>query len=175
MNNGQRVALVLSSLGLLVGGLPAATATAAPPQHLTGEFRFPDNVCGFSGVSDVTFIDNFGTKSDGSSYDAGRVYQTFTADDGQEIVISFAGNELNAPPQTNPDGTTTYVDTYNGSQTKIQAKDGAVLEQNAGRLQTTAILGADGSLISFSLQVLAGPNPSPGLPDCSVVGPYLGD
>ena len=152
---------------------PQTSAFASAPQHITGQFSFPDNICGFAGTSFVSFIDNFKTYDDGSTTDTGRVYQEFTAASGRAITITFAGLESFAAPQPNDDGTTTYVATFDGSQTKVQAVNGGMLQQNAGRIRTIAVVAADGTLLSFTLQVLAGPNPNPGLPDCAVVGPYL--
>lgn len=148
-------------------------ALASSPQHITGQFSFADHICGFAGTSYVSFIDNFKTYPDGTTTDTGRVDQKFTADSGRAITITFAGLEYFAPPQPNLDGSSTYVATFDGSQTKVQAVNGGMLQQNAGRIQTTAVIAADGTLLSFTVQILAGPNPNPGLPDCTVVGPYL--
>jgi|SRR5579859_228376 len=166
----------LTVLAVAVTAVVAGTsaASAADPTHLAGTFTFRDNLCGFSGTSHVQFIDNFGSKSDGSSYDSGQVVQTFNADNGRGVIVTFAGHEYNAPPVSNPDGTTTFVFVFSEAQNKIQAIDGAVLQMNAGRVEVTVVVAADGSLVSFSVVVLAGPNPNPGMEDnCAVIAPYL--
>src|SRR5437868_897129 len=66
-----------------------AAARASNPTHLTGEFVFPATWCGFSGLDDVELIDNFATKPDGSHYDAGQVNETFTADNGRGVKVTF--------------------------------------------------------------------------------------
>jgi hypothetical protein len=165
------VVLAVAVTAVVVG---TAAASAATPTHLTGSFTFRDNLCGFSGTTHLQFIDNFGSKADGSSYDSGQVVQTFNADNGRGVVVTFAGHEYNAPPVSNPDGTTTLSFVFSEAQNKIQAVGGAVLQMNAGRVAATAVLAPDGSLVSFSVVVLAGPNPNPGMVDnCSVIAPYL--
>lgn len=157
--------------------LAASTVVAA--SHLTGSFTFPGALCGFPGTVQIQFIDNFGAKADGSSWDAGQIHETFTADNGRGVTIDFANGHLeNSPTVANPDGTTTLVRTYAGSQFKIQAVNGPVLQQNAGQLQVTVVRAADGSLISFSVVILAGPNPNTSGDEnspesCAVIAPYL--
>jgi hypothetical protein len=154
----------------------AGAAAAANPVHLTGDFTFPDAVCGIPVQHEVSFIDNFGaSKQDGSSYDAGQVVETFTAANGRGVRITFdAGREANAPPTTNADGTTTQVDTFSGLDAKTQAVDGPVLEQGAGRVAVAFVSAADGHVLSISVASLAGQNPNlTGAPDCAVIAPYL--
>jgi hypothetical protein len=132
-------------------------------------------MCGFSGTSVVVVVDNFGRKANGSSYDSGRVLQTFTAYNGRGVSLGFdAGHLVNLTPVTNADGSTTFVTIYDGLNLKTQAINGPVLQQNTGRVQVTSVYDASGNLISFSAIALAGPNSDlTGAPDCSVVGPYL--
>jgi hypothetical protein len=167
----KRLAVLLTSV--LGAAVLAAGASAAT--HIAGDFVFPDEVCGISVMHEVHFIDNFGSKADGSSFDAGQVVETFTAANGRGVKITFdAGLEENAAPINNPDGTTTLVFTYSGLDVKTQAVGGPVLEQGTGRIQVTVVLDATGNLVSFNVAVLAGPNPNlTGAPDCSIVGPYL--
>jgi len=153
----------------------AGAAGAADPGHFSGSFTSPDTICGFDGTNTVLVLDNFGSLPGGASYDAGRLIETFIADNGRGVAISYdAGREYNAPSVTNPDGTTTRVFTYSGLDVKTQAVGGRVLEQGTGRIQVTVVLDATGNVLSFSVVALAGPNPNlTGAPDCSVIGPYL--
>jgi len=150
-------------------------AGAADPGHFSGTFKFPETLCGFDGTNTVLVLDNFGSLPGGASYDAGRLIETFIADNGRGVTISYdAGHEYNAPPVANPDGTTTLVFTYSGLDVKTQAVGGRVLEQGTGRVQVTVVLDATGNVLSVSVVALAGPNPNlTGAPDCSVIGPYL--
>src|SRR5262249_23406913 len=147
----------------------------ADPVHLSGDFTFPDVICGIRVQHEVQFIDNFGVKADGSSYDSGYLIETFTAANGRGVRIKFdAGHEENAPPLIGPDGSYTFVSTYSGLNAKTQAVGGPVLAQGSGRVQTTTVFDADGNFVSFAAVSLSGQNPNlTGQPDCSVVGPYL--
>jgi hypothetical protein len=165
-------ATVFAAATLVTG---ASAAGAADPTHLSGSFTIPhDTMCGFAGTTSVQFIDNFGASPNGSSYDSGQLIQTFIADNGRGVVVSFAGHEYNAPPVHNPDGTTTLVFIFSEAQNKVQILGGGILQMNAGRVEVTAVLAPDHSLLSLSVVVLAGNNPNPGMIDnCSVIGPYL--
>jgi hypothetical protein len=169
---------VYKRLAALLAGAIGATALAvgaSAATHVTGDFVFPDVVCGISVQHEVQFIDNFGSKADGSSFDAGRLVETFTAANGRGVKITFdAGHEENAALVNNPDGTTTQVFTFAGLNALTQAVGGPVLEQGSGRVRVTEVFDATGNLVSFNVVALAGPNPNlTGAPDCSVVGPYL--
>jgi hypothetical protein len=180
-NINSRAKRRLRRLGLTVALVPVIAAMLAPgagaadPTHRFDESTFADTLCGFTGTTDLLVLDNFDTKSDGSSYDSGRLIQTFTADNGRGVTISYdAGHEYNSPRVANPDGTTTLVFTYSGLNVKTQAVGGSVLQRNTGRIRVTAVLDADGHILSVSVVALAGPNPNlSGAPDCSVIGPYL--
>ena len=167
-------ALAAAALGFSLLVLGSTVASAANPTHLTGSFTFPDRMCGFTGTTHLTFIDNFGSYADGSSYDSGQVVVTFNADNGRGVVVTFAGHEYNRAPVLNADGTATFVSVYDQAQNKIQAVGGGILQMNAGRVEAIAVVAPDGSLVSFSFIVLAGPNPNPAMVDnCAVIGPYL--
>jgi hypothetical protein len=151
----------------------AAGASAAT--HLGGTFTFPSRMCGFRGTSTLEVVDNFGVKADGSSFDSGRLVETFAADNGRGVRVAWdAGHEYNAPPVTNADGTTSYVFEFSGLNAKVWSLDVGLLEQGSGRIQVTEVDDADGNPVSLSVVALAGPNPNlSGSPDCSVIGPYL--
>jgi hypothetical protein len=163
------------AVAALAATVSAAAAGATVPGHFTGTFSFPANWCGFDGIDTVTVLDNFGSQMDGTTWDAGRLVETFVADNGRGVSITYdAGREENAVPVVNPDGTTTLVFLYSGLNAKTQAVGGPVLQQNAGRVQVTVVLDPDGNVLSITVVALAGPNPNlTGAPDCSVVGPYL--
>jgi len=159
--------------------LTAAPVAAADPTHISASFTFPSTLCGFDGTTDVQFIDNFGSYAGGGSYDSGRVLETFVAENGRGVTIFFAGHEYNYPPVVNDDGTITRRFLYSEAQFKIQALEGALLQQNAGRLLVTVVRSPSGDVLSITVAVLAGPNPNTtgdenSAVSCAVVGPYLG-
>jgi hypothetical protein len=162
---------------LLTGAIAAATlaAGASASTHLAGDFVIPQFFCGINVQDEVQYVDNYGTKADGTSSDSGYINETLTAANGRAVTIKYgAGHEENAAPVSNPDGTTTFVSTYSGLNAKTQIVGGPVLEQGSGRIQWTLVLDADGNAVYSSIVSLSGQNPNlTGEPDCSVVGPYL--
>ena len=174
----RRFSVVIAMTAVAAMFATAGPVAAADPTHLTGSFTFDSVLCGFAGTTHVGFIDNFGSKADGSSYDSGQVLETFVASNGRGVTIFFAGHEYNYPPVVNADGSVSFAYLYSEAQFKIQALNGPILQQNAGRILVTLVLAADGSFVSLSIHVLAGPNPnttgdenSP--QSCSVIAPYL--
>jgi hypothetical protein len=150
-------------------------ARADNPAHFHSTFTFPDTLCGFNGTSTFVTIDNFRIAASGAHEDPGRLTQTFVADNGRGVVISWdAGLLIFYPPVLNADGTTTQVAVTDGLDAKTQALQGPVLEQSTGRAQITFIYDANGNLISISAVALAGPEQNlSGMPDCGVISPYL--
>ena len=171
VNNKVFALLAVSAVTLLA----AAAEVAHGATHLAGTFTFPSTMCGFSGTSTLTVVDNYGSKADGSSFDSGRLVETFIAQNGRGLTISWdAGHLQNLPAVTNTDGTTTLVSVYSGLNAQVRALHGPLLEQGSGRIEVTVLLDADGNLVGVTAVALAGPNPNlSGAPDCSVIAPYL--
>jgi hypothetical protein len=136
--------------------------------------RSPDTLCGFNGTTVLSTVDNFGSNSAGSSWDFGYVKQTYTADNGCGVVITWdAGRLVFEPPIANADGTTTQVASTQGLNVKTQALRGPLLQQSTGNAQITFVFDADGNLLSISA-ITKGPESNvTGQPDCSVIWPYL--
>jgi len=172
---GRLAAATMLTLGLSSAAFGANTSPASAATHLVQDFSFPDNLCGFDGISQVSIIDNFGPLPAGATFDAGSIRQTFTADNGRGVILTFdAGHEYNAAPVFNSDGTVTRVFTFSGANVKTQAVQGPVLEQGAGLVQVTLTFDSQGDVVAVSAQSLAGNNPNlTGAPDCTVIGPYL--
>lgn len=153
-------------------GVPGAVAS----QHLRVDFSFPDTLCGFTGVTELSGIDNFGAHPNGGTYDNGRLVQTFTADNGRAVKIDYsAGREVFSPLTPNGDGTFTQTLTGTGLDVLTKAVGGPVLEQGAGKIVLQLVEDADGNTLSVTPISISGPNPNlTGAPHCSVIGPYLG-
>jgi YD repeat-containing protein len=143
--------------------------------HYHATAMFPDFLCGFHGTTTFVTVDNFRLAPNGTHYDPGQLKQTFVADDGRGLVITWdAGLLIFYPPIVNADGTATQVAVTDGLDVKTQALNGPVLEQSTGRAQITFTFDASGNLTSITAVALAGAeNNLTGMPDCSVVGPYL--
>ena len=165
---------------VVVAGVIAATAfigiaRADNPAHFHSTMTFPDYLCGFHGTSTWVTVDNFRIAASGAHEDPGRLTQTFVADNGRGVVImSDAGLLTFQPPVFNADGSGSQIATTEGLDNKTQALNGPILEQCTGRAQFTFFFDASGNLTSISAVDLAGPgNNLTGLPDCTVIGPYL--
>jgi len=133
---------------------------------------FPDTLCGFTGT---TTIFNTTQQVDGSIF-IGRFVQTFVADNGRGVRITFdAGNFKVGPTVTNPDGTSYFVAIENGVSGSTQALNGPLLQQSTGRIQVTVAFDANGEATSITVVPLTGPENSPtGEPNCAIIAPWLG-
>jgi hypothetical protein len=172
------LAVVAVVIAAAVGGVAllrlGGVAQASSGGHYDGTFTFPDSLCGFDGTTTLFVRDNFGTPVHGGSYDSGQLRQTFVADNGRGVVIMVdAGRLVFDPPIANPDGTTTFIFHSTGQDNKTQALNGPVLEQSTGNAVFTEVVDANGNIVSFSAVSTGQGNNLTGLPDCSVVGPYL--
>ncbi len=77
--------LILGAIASAVCVIATGAGEAAASQHFRGTISFPDTLCGFSGITTFTSEDNFGSLSNGGTYDNGRMIQTFTADNGRAV------------------------------------------------------------------------------------------
>jgi hypothetical protein len=111
----------------------------------------------------------------GSTINAGKIVQTFVADNGRGLKISFdAGVFIAGPTVYNPDGSSSFTAVEDGLSAKTQALNGPLLEQSTGRVFITYYFDANGDFVSLTIDSTTGPqNNTTGEPDCSVIGPYL--
>lgn len=170
-----RIVSGVATWAVVAAGAGTMHVAAAEPTHVVHQLTFPDTMCGFIGTTQFLIIDNFGSLPGGATYDSGRLVQTFTADNGRAIRITYdAGHEYNEPPIVNADGTTSEIDLFSGLDALTQAVNGPVLEHGSGIVQVTLVFDANGHVLSASAIAIAGPNPNlTGAPDCSVIGPFL--
>ena len=115
----------MRKLGLVLAGALALTlaissgAFAAAPiinEHSSFTDVFPDEVCGISGTTTLSGVENFKLYADGTYLDTGRFRAVFTADESGKSIVNFAAGQTSglAEPIQNPDGTVTFVDTFKG-------------------------------------------------------------
>lgn len=167
-------------LALLVGAcflaLPVSTAAARNASHDVENFTVsPDTMCGFTGTSHwVIHITSVPTGK-GSTVKAGQIIQSFVADTGRGLKISFdAGVFIAGPTVYNPDGSSSFTAVEDGLSAKTQALNGPLLEQSTGRVFITYYFDANGDFVSQTIDSTTGPqNNTTGEPDCSVIAPYL--
>jgi hypothetical protein len=157
--------------------LPVSTAVAGNASHDVENFTVsPDTMCGFTGTSHwVIHITSVPTGK-GSTINAGKIVQTFVADNGRGLKISFdAGVFIAGPTVYNPDGSSSFRAVEDGLSAKTQSLNGPLLEQSTGRVFITYYFDANGDFVSLTIDSTTGPqNNTTGEPDCSVIGPYLG-
>ena len=172
-----RQRLLISSVILAATcGAAFCVPSAVASQHLRVDFSSRDTLCGFTGVTEISGIDNFGAYPGGGTYDNGRLIQTFAADNGRAVEIDYvAGHEVFSPLTPNGDGTFTQTLTGSGLDVLTKAVGGPVLEHGAGRIVLQLVEDAAGNTLSVTPVSISGPNPNlTGAPDCGVIGPYLG-
>jgi hypothetical protein len=132
----RNLALVLAgALALTIAA--SGSASAATPivnQHTSSTPPpFPDQVCGITGTSTISVVDNFKLFADGTFLDTSRFHQVFTAQNGKAVVI-FAAGPVTGPadPIQNADGTITFINTFKGLPEKLSIAGGPTLSRDAG-------------------------------------------
>jgi hypothetical protein len=171
-------------LALIAGAcalaLPASAFAGSGASRYVEKFTVsPDTMCGFTGTSywvwNLLGYPDGQPTGNGSSIVAGQIVQTFVADNGRGVKITYGGGgESIGPTVYYPDGSSSITVVAAGLNVKTQALGGALLEQSTGRLTYTYYFDANGDFVSLTIDSAAGPeNNLTGAPDCSVIGGYL--
>ncbi len=179
----RKLALVLAgALALTIaasGG--ASAATPIVNQHTSFTDTFPDQVCGITGTSTVSVVDNFKLFADNTVLDTTTFRQVFTAENGKSVVI-FAAGQTSGPAQPiqNADGTITFITTFKGLPEKLSIAGGPTLSRDAGTatLADTFLPLPNGDLQFVSQTVSGEHGPHPDLDSgfalfCDVLIPAL--
>lgn len=171
-------------LGLAVA-LPGIGVASAPivNDHSTFTDTFPDNLCGVSGTSTITLVDNFKLYADGTFRDTAVFRLVFTASNGKQVQIFSAGQETGLDePIHNLDGTITFVSTFKGLPEKLSIANGPTLLRDAGTVTVTTTVrpnpGPQGGFLFVSRTVSGEHGPHPDLDSgfaafCDVIAPAL--
>lgn len=151
----------LAAVVLLALGAPGASASPIQEHtHHTISYTGPDEICGIPGSDDVSGVDNFQVLGNGTFKDQERLRNVFTsAATGKSIVMSLAYQGATSTAVTNPDGSTTVVDTEKGLLEQIKLPHGPVISRDAGALTFSTTFNADGSERSSTLVGENGPHP----------------
>jgi hypothetical protein len=176
----KRRRLLALIAGACVLALPASAVAGSGATRYVQKFTVsPDTMCGFTGTSYwvwnlLDYPEGLPT-GNGSSVIAGQVIQTFVADNGRGVKITYGGGgESIGSPVNYPNGSSSITVVAAGLNVKVQALGGALLEQSTGRLTYTFLFDANGDFVSLTIDSATGAeNNVTGMPDCSVVGPYL--
>jgi hypothetical protein len=170
----RRLLTLLASACALA--VPASAVAATNVSRDVEKFTVsPDTMCGFTGASSWIFDLTSGPIANGNSFVAGPIVQTFTADNGRGVKITYDDGVVKIDPAVYyPDGSSSITVVEAGLNVKTQAVGGPLLEQSTGRLTYTYYFDASGDFVSLTIDSASGPeNNVTGAPDCSVVGPYL--
>jgi hypothetical protein len=161
-----------------------ATAVAAAPEKAMFRDTFPDNICGFDGISTIKVVDLFTAFPNNTFRDSSEFQQTFVADNGKSLSLRAAGlTRGQIDPTVNPDGTITFTTTFIGMPEQVKITNGPLLSLDAGAVTITRTFTVDQNgnivdLVSQQLSGLHGPHPDL-LSDfslfCDEIGAYLAD
>ena len=131
-------ALGLVDLAVLVA-LPGGALAAKPTFHDRETFTVPDNtICGVEGTS-VVNVNQVITDTGTSFKVTGQVTEVFTADDGRTATI-HTGGQASGYFVDNPDGTTTFSNTWKGLPEQIRGGGGGVQTFDAGLLTLVQVV-----------------------------------
>jgi hypothetical protein len=171
----KRFILGLAAVLCLALSVGTSQAAAGNATHTVQQYSTPDNVCGFDGTSYWVIHLTGVPTGNGSFVQAGSVVQTFIADNGRGVTISYVkGSFITGPTVVYPDGSSSFTAVEDGLNVKTQAVGGGLLEQSTGRITLTYYFDANDNFLGMVIDSTSGPqNNTTGAPDCSVVGPYL--
>lgn len=137
----RKVGFVLAGALALTLAVSSGAFAAAPiiNEHSSFTETFPDEVCGISGTTILSGVDNFKVYADGTYLDTGRFRAVFTATESGKSIVSFAAGQTSglAEPIQNPDGTITFIDTFKGLPEKLSIPGGPTLSRDAGVVTLT--------------------------------------
>jgi hypothetical protein len=164
MDRGRRRIVALAGLVavMLMAVMAPGAAAAQPVEQAHDTFsdtNTTDNLCGIDGSSYDNGVDNFAVFADGSSRDEFRLNYVFTSSATGRSVELFVAQVSAATVDVHPDGSRTYIVTFNGLPEKIRLPNGSVLSRDAGRVIFLDTEDADGNFVSRTLIDESGPHP----------------
>jgi hypothetical protein len=171
----RRLLLALLA-GACILALPSSAIAATNVTRDVQQYTVsPDSMCGFTGTSFWVWNLAIGPTAHGITFEAGGVAQTFVADNGRGVKITYGDGVVKIDPTVYyPDGSSSITVVSDGLNVKAQALGGPLLQQSTGRLTYTYHFDASGDFVSLTIDSATGPeNNVTGAPDCSVIGPYL--
>jgi len=168
MNRTQRTALRLSlgAAAVAITTLMAAPAGAAAPQviHTKVNVSFSNiDQCGLTVNSVVRGTDTFQIFVDRSGnvrmQDVSHVVSTLTnVANGKVVYVESSGRNAFTPDGVvNPDGTTTFTDTFGGMDQRVYTDHSSVLVKDTGYLSTVDTVDSQGNLVSEQV-IVHGPH-----------------
>jgi hypothetical protein len=166
---------------LLLTSLVAASSAGAAPLvdrfHGTfSETNPDDSLCGISGSSVTSGMDNIQVFADGTFQDEFRLTYVFTAENGKSVELFVANQFTGTGPTDNGDGTVTFTSTYKGIPEKWKVANGPTLIIDVGFVTFTDVVNLTTGEVTTTIDPENGPHPeldSDFTLLCSVIVPAL--
>jgi hypothetical protein len=148
---------------LLMTLVVASSAGAAPLLdrfHGTFSETNPDDrLCGISGSSVTSGMDNIQVFADGTFQDEFRLNYVFTAENGKSVEL-FVANQLTfTGPTDNGDGTVTFTSTFKGIPEKWKITNGPTLIIDVGFVTFTDVVNLTTGEVTTTIDPENGPHP----------------
>lgn len=160
---GRPFATAAVGILLLMTLVLASTAGAAPlVDRFHGTFSETDpddSLCGISGSSVTSGMDNIQVFADGTFKDEFRLTYVFTAENGKSVELFIANQFTGTGPTDNGDGTVTFTSTYKGIPEKWQVVHGPTLIIDVGFVTFTDVVNLTTDEVTTTIDPKNGPHP----------------
>jgi hypothetical protein len=177
---GKLFAVGAVSVLLLVTLVAASSVGAAPlVDRFHGTFSETnpdDSLCGISGTSVTSGMDNIQEFADGTFKDQFRLNYVFTAENGKSVELFVANQFTGTGPTDNGDGTVTFTSTYKGIPELWRIPNGPILIIDVGFVTFTDVVNLATDEVTTTIDPENGPHPeldSDFTLLCSVLVPVL--
>lgn len=160
---GRPFAAAAVGILLLMTLVLASTAGAAPlVDRFHGTFSETDpddSLCGISGSSVTSGMDNIQVFADGTFKDEFRLTYVFTAENGKSVELFIANQFTGTGPTDSGDGTVTFTSTYKGIPEKWQVVHGPTLIIDVGFVTFTDVVNLTTDEVTTTIDPKNGPHP----------------
>jgi hypothetical protein len=160
---GRPFAATAVGILLLMTLVLASSAGAAPlVDRFHGTFSETnpvDSLCGISGSSVTSGMDNIQVFADGTFQDEFRLTYVFTAENGKSVELFVANQFTGTGPTDNGDGTVTFTSTYKGIPEKWKVANGPTLIIDVGFVTFTDVVNLTTGEVTTTIDPENGPHP----------------
>jgi hypothetical protein len=160
---GRPFAAAAVGVVLLMTLVLASSAGAAPlVDRFHGTFSDTnphDSLCGISGSSVTSGMDNIQVFADGTFQDEFRLTYVFTAENGKSVELFVANQFTGTGPTDNGDGTVTFTSTFKGIPEKWKVANGPTLIIDVGFVTFTDVVNPTTGEVTTTIDPENGPHP----------------
>ena len=160
---GKPFAVASVGVLLLMTLVVASSAGAAPlVDRFHGTFSETnpdDSLCGISGSSVTSGMDNIQVFADGTFQDEFRLTYVFTAENGKSVELFIANQFTGTGPTDNGDGTVTFTSTYKGIPEEWKIANGPTLIIDVGFVTFTDVVNLATGDVTTTIDPENGPHP----------------